>query len=600
MRITDLTGGAACVVLLIGGIGHFSPAAEQIRLESDVPSNDVVDKFLSRERWTVAQIQKQTPMVQTYLQEVKFGNDERTIPVHDRYFLGLADLSAGVSEDSVLVQPKRPTKDLVVRTYEPSAFLQMMYVDTDVSKLDRDHYDFVFAGREFLGEVRCLKYDARPKLGSGKGRFEGRVWVEDRDYTIVRFSGAYTPIQQKLVTAQSTGHFDSWRANVQPGLWLPFYIYHQELDLKYLLGSHMRFKAETRLWGYKAASARRTSEFTKITIDTDSESQESQTDLTPAQARRAWAEAAESNVLDSLQKSGLLAPTGEVDTVLNKVLNDIEVTNDLDDVYRVRVATVGTFEVFTVGKTIVISRGLIDVIPNEPTLAAVLAEGIAETTIPSRRFEQFAFGDFASVPAQDAFRKYDFRLRNADLKQARERASEMFLRSPYKDDAESVAYFLEELDKNSKSLSALISPKLGNAIDLHDAVNRTASSTHPRGPALMPALAVGGRIRMNPWDDSVTFLKTSHDSTDQLLPGSQTGKRNWNVEVRRSRSVCDQLFRQLQDIQGRLKSRNQNAAHAEVGCAQNQVDRFLEAEEVPRSVGIGHRHRSTHRYLLSE
>ena len=46
--------------------------------------------------------------------------------------------------------------------------------------------------REFLGEVRCLVFDVTPKPKTDTGRFAGRIWVEDQDFHIVRFNGAYT------------------------------------------------------------------------------------------------------------------------------------------------------------------------------------------------------------------------------------------------------------------------------------------------------------------------------------------------------------------------------------------------------------------------
>src|SRR5208282_3926738 len=70
---------------------------------------------------------------------------------------------------------------------------------------------------EFLGDVRCVVFDVTPLPKSGKGRFKGRFWAEDQNYTIVRFNGVYTPV------AGLNGfnlHFDSWRLNLQPGIGL--------------------------------------------------------------------------------------------------------------------------------------------------------------------------------------------------------------------------------------------------------------------------------------------------------------------------------------------------------------------------------------------
>src|SRR2546427_11292202 len=76
---------------------------------------------------------------------------------------------------------------------------------------------------------------------------------------------------------------------------------------------------------------------------------------------------AEENVGDRLERMGLIAPRGEVDKVLETVVNNLEVTNNLDIQPEVscRVLLTSTLESFTIGHTIVLSRGLIDVLPEE-------------------------------------------------------------------------------------------------------------------------------------------------------------------------------------------------------------------------------------------
>ena len=67
----------------------------------------------------------------------------------------------------------------------------MIFADRD--DFDRAHYDFKYVHREFLGDVRCIVFDVTPKKDAGKGRFLGRIWVEDQDYNIVRLNGTYAP-----------------------------------------------------------------------------------------------------------------------------------------------------------------------------------------------------------------------------------------------------------------------------------------------------------------------------------------------------------------------------------------------------------------------
>ncbi len=67
----------------------------------------------------------------------------------------------------------------------------------DMRGLDREHYNFDYQGREFLGDLRCIVIDVTPKPHSGEGRFLGRVWVEDRDFNIVRFNGTFARLQAR-------------------------------------------------------------------------------------------------------------------------------------------------------------------------------------------------------------------------------------------------------------------------------------------------------------------------------------------------------------------------------------------------------------------
>ena len=63
-----------------------------------------------------------------------------------------------------------------------------------------------------------------PGESAHQGSFVGRIWVEDHDFNIVRFNGTYS----NKSNYDSYFHFDSWRMNTQPGIWLPSYIYSEE------------------------------------------------------------------------------------------------------------------------------------------------------------------------------------------------------------------------------------------------------------------------------------------------------------------------------------------------------------------------------------
>src|SRR5215471_18966964 len=160
---------------------------------------------------------------------------------------------------------------------------------------------------EFFGEVRCLVFDVQSKKGSCAVSFFGRIWVEDRDFNIVRFNGTHAPSSGGSLYF----HFDSWRENMGPGLWLPAYVYTEESDLPYFMGTRkLRFKGQTRLWGYNVGRTSQQNELTSLTVEAENIKDQPQDidTITPVEATRSWERQAEDNVLERLEIAGLLAP----------------------------------------------------------------------------------------------------------------------------------------------------------------------------------------------------------------------------------------------------------------------------------------------------
>jgi hypothetical protein len=480
-----------------------------------VTVDQAIDHLIAREHDEVATIRRFSPLIETYIQDMKTDKEMGAIPVKDHYFLGQADLSKGIVDNSMLgarkgkfdaFNPISHMSGLFTSSYVPEGFLQMIYIDTN--GFDRQHYQFDYVRREFLGEVRCVVFDITPLPKSGKGRFKGRVWADDQSFTIVRFNGVYTPIAG--INAFNL-HFDSWRLNVQPGLWLPAYIYSQESDLRDFFGGDIRFKSQTRLWGYNLKNVGRQEEFSEMTIESPTiQDQAAQSqDRSPIEAQREWQHVAEINVLDRLQRIGLLAPPGEVDKVLETVVNNLEVTNNLDVQPEVhcRVLLTGTLEMFSIGHTIVLSRGLLDVLPDEASLATMLAQELADIIVTKPSTDQWGFNDTTNVTTTEALAHFSFKDSPAQIQMANEKALELLKNSPYKDKLASAGLFLKQLDSQSKNLPALINPHLGNRVSLSAALLSAAPTLDPTKIDQISALPVGARIKLDPWNDHVELVK---------------------------------------------------------------------------------------------
>jgi hypothetical protein len=274
----------------------------------------------------------------------------------------------------------------------------------------------------------------------------------------------------------------------------------------------VRFKSQTRLWGYDLQNTGHEEEFSQMTIESPTAIQDqtiSQQDRSPIEAQREWQHQAEVNVIDRLQRTGLLAPPNEVDKILETVVNNLEVTNNLDiepDVHC-RVLLTSTLESFTIGHTIVVSRGLIDVLPDEASLATILAQELADIIVTKPSTDQWGFNDTTNVSTVEALNHFSFRDTPGDIELAGQKAYDLLKNSPYKDKLGSAGLFLKQLSDEEKALPALISPHLGNRVFAFSQLMTNAPALQPDKLDQIAALPLGGRVKLNPWTDSVELLK---------------------------------------------------------------------------------------------
>jgi hypothetical protein len=482
--------------------------------------DQVVSLFIEHEHALIKMLANRTPVVETYLQNLVSDPQLGPVPSADHYFLGRMDMGETVDRKDYL--KKEEEKGFQTRLlggfeklykvqYQPLGFSWMVYADR--TDFDRQHYDFHYVRREFLGEVRCLVFDVTPKKGAGPGRFLGRLWVEDQNYNIVRLNGTYYPAPHNSVFF----HMDSWRLNLIPGYWVPAYIYSEEGDFSAGAKNKQAFKAQTRIWGYDLKKGGKDDELTQIRVDAVKDDSPTQQDASPLQAERVWQQQAEDNVVERLTDAGLLAPDGDVDRILQTVVNNLQVTNNIDlpRPVRTRVLLTAPLETFSVGNTIVISRGLVDVLPDEASLAAVLSHELAHIVLGHNLGSKYAFNDRMLFSDDATYQNLGFKHIPEEEQAADKKAVELLKNSPYAQKLDNVGLFLKALQSRAPQLSALLTTHLGNPLAENGSVTRL-SALSTMGPALdnskldqIAALPLGGRVKINPWDDKAEMVKTA-------------------------------------------------------------------------------------------
>jgi hypothetical protein len=481
--------------------------------------DQVVNLFIAHEHALIKALSNRTPVVETYLQNLTSDPQLGPVPSGDHYFLGRMDMGESVDRKDYLKEEEKGFQarlmggfqKLYKVQYQPLGFSWMVYADhTD---FDREHYDFSYKRREFLGDIRCLVFDVTPKKNAGRGRFLGRIWVEDQNFNIVRLNGTYTSAPHNSMFF----HMDSWRLNLTPGYWVPSYIYSEEGDFSAGAKNKLAFKAQTRIWGYDLKKGNKDDELTQIRVDSVKDDSPTAQDASPLQAEREWQQQAEDNVIERLTAAALLAPEGDVDRVLQTVVNNLEVTNNIDlpRPVRTRVLLTSPLETFSVGNTIVISRGLIDVLPDEASLAAVLAHELAHIVLGHNLGSKYAFNDRMLFSDDSTYTNLGFKHIPEEEAAADKKAIELLKNSPYAQKLDNVGLFLKALQQRAPVLGALLTARLGNPLAENGTVTRLVA-LEQLGPALdnnkldqIAALPLGGRVKVNPWNDKAEMVKTA-------------------------------------------------------------------------------------------
>ncbi len=518
------------LLLTLSAVSVLAPQiilAAQNTGEQSAVMNEAIDKIIKRENDLLEALRTYSPLVETYIQNLDRDAEKGAVPKSDSYFLGKLDMTTNPTVKSLVqetaggprvLKPLQALQQIYAVRFVPEGFANMVTISN--GPIDRQHYTFEYARRDFLGQVRCFVFDVKPTAEAPAGSFLGRIWVEDQDYNIVRFNGTF--IQRSRKVGSDYVHFDSWRQHMGPGLWLPSYIYSEESDRTKVGKRKLSFKSQTRLWGYNSKPTMTENELTSIKVDALSvrDSSEAAQDVSPVLSARLWERQAEDNVIERMEKAGLLAPEGEVSKVLETVVNNLEVTNNLDIQPRIRcrVLLTSPLESFAVGHTIVLSRGLVDVLPDEASLAMMLAHELGHITLGHQLDTKYAFNDRVNFDDEEAFKRLFMRRDEQEESDADAKATEFLKKSPYKDKLANAGLFLKAVNDRSSQLPSLLRPHLGNRM----VSTAKQGSTVLRMPEIMQsapelelnrldqiaALPLGGRVKVNPWNNVIEMVKT--------------------------------------------------------------------------------------------
>jgi hypothetical protein len=514
-----------CFAILQVSIFTFAAQAKKPHIMALTPPTPeqtaLLERAMANEKVMEKELQKRIPMVQTYIQNVKPDAGLATVPVSDKYILSRVDFDKSFEADGYrekskgLLQGSKGALSVLSKAlgltseYVPTGFMDMMFIDP--ANFDRQHYDFGFVRNDFLGTVHTQVFDVLPKEKNSSGRFTGRIWIDDQEGAVVRVNGTFSG--NAHLDRPHYFHFDSWRVNLQPGVWLPAEIYVEETHSN-RLDDEPDLRAQTSFWGYSLKLPSHETENTAIQIDNVTDNSDQSQDVSPLQAKRAWVAQAEANVLDRLVQAGVLAPPSDFDKVLETVTNNLIIGNNLQlpDPVHCRVLLTAPLESLAVGNTILLSRGLIDVLPYEEDLAAVLSFQLAHITLGHHIDTRYAFNDRLLFPDEVTFQRITMNHSAGDNSVAAKKAIEFLNKSVYHDHLANAGLFFAQLQNRSRQLKALTTPRIGDSLLSADGTPWLAGLTKA-APKLdmnnldqVAALPLGSHLKVDAWDDKVLQL----------------------------------------------------------------------------------------------
>ncbi len=197
------------------------------------------------------------------------------------------------------------------------------------------------------------------------------------------------------------------------------------------------------------------------------------------------------------------------------MITNLEVTNKivLDPEVRCRIVPTTPIEVATIGHTILVSRGLLDALPNEAALAVILAHALAHAALGHDLDSSFAFNDRMVVPSLQQLPLFDFKHTPAQEREADALGLKFLANSPYKDNLAEAGLFLKALAKYERKVPNLTKATLGeslvadNRVSFMNPIADAAPALELDNPEQIVALPLGSRVKVDPWAGQLKFVK---------------------------------------------------------------------------------------------
>lgn len=217
--------GLAALALPHSLAAQAGPVAQDAKAASlgppSVPIEEIIQKFAAKEAEFKAERENFT-----YKQTFVFQTLDEDNRVDGEYRLKSdIDFTAEGKRTEVVTYAPQSTLQRVDLTQEDFNDLANIFPFV-LTTVDISNYNITYVDHRPLDELTTYVFDVAPKTVGKKQRFfEGRVWVDDKDFQIVKTYGKAVGYAKKSRNGneQFFPHFETFRENIEGKYWFPTY-----------------------------------------------------------------------------------------------------------------------------------------------------------------------------------------------------------------------------------------------------------------------------------------------------------------------------------------------------------------------------------------
>jgi hypothetical protein len=211
------------IVLLSILLGTSLPSAAQegpldTAAPKDITPQEIIKRFTTKEKeWK--QVREQYSFQQSVEVQEVVGTDVRS----EYRQVATITYSQGKPVKNVLLAPQG-SMDVTKEDFEDLESRATFTISTDELAI----YNVTYAGSQKVDELRCYVFEVVPKtIEKDKRYFQGKIWVDDQDFQIVKDRGKSVPDirtgKKKKLKENLFPEFTTWRQVIDGKYWFPAY-----------------------------------------------------------------------------------------------------------------------------------------------------------------------------------------------------------------------------------------------------------------------------------------------------------------------------------------------------------------------------------------